>query len=185
MGSILIPRTTGPRPAGLSNARAPDAIAGLAAGLTGSLEVALAGAQIGEVDRARDGMELHVGRPDDRGRNRLHERSDVWSCEMSPEGLVALPFLDEPELVLPLGVLVHAVADAARLQARGRRDLLPDPNKFRTLAGIGPHSSHDHDHVAAQPRRLWAGVTSQSLGRHPPELRGVIYAGASPGARTR
>src|SRR5205085_11618862 len=52
----------------------------------------------------------------------------------------------EHELVLVLGVLVQAVADAARLQARGRRDRLPDPDKFRALARIGPNSTHDHDH---------------------------------------
>jgi hypothetical protein len=85
-------------------------------------------------------------------RDRRHELADVRGAEVPLESLAALPFLHEDEVVLDLGVLVEAVANAPCLRLGRRRDRLPYPHKLSALDRIRPNSTHDHDHpVSPRP----------------------------------
>src|ERR1700689_4184318 len=69
--------------------------------------------------------------------------------EVPLKNLIAVPLLEEHKLVFDLGVLVKAVADAARLRPRRRRDRLAHSNKRVALVWIGPYPSDDDYHLAS------------------------------------
>src|SRR5437763_1765076 len=74
-----------------------------------------ASAHVRQIRRVCDRVELHVPRSDDRRRDGAHELGDVGGGEMALQRFIAVPLLDEHELVSDLGVLIEAVAGTAVL----------------------------------------------------------------------
>jgi hypothetical protein len=117
-------------------------------------------------------MELDVGAAGDGTGHRTHEVGDVRRREVPLERLLALPLLDEHELVLVLGVLVEPVAEAAVLLARRLCERLADPLQLLASPCVGHDSSHDNDHLKAPV-----------LSTHGPRRRAPT--GATPSQRRR
>jgi hypothetical protein len=91
-------------------------------------------------------VELHVGCVHQSLGYRLHELGDVLGREMALQRVLALPHLDEDELVRAFAVLIEPVARAARFRSRSLSDSLAHGDQPAPALGIRLDAPDHHDH---------------------------------------